>query len=159
MTIETAAATEVWSGRTFAFSKAAGADQTLPENQDRITPLVWITRGSTRGIFNIQSEGAYVTNVSPADTDWATGDAVDFASLVFQPWENWANSNPPGTVGVNAAVHLITEDIYIDIVFDAGAPRARAGVSAWNHGDPGASGRPRHPRMVRLERRIRTSVA
>jgi hypothetical protein len=113
-----AAATQIWSGRTFAFSKAPFANPNLPANQDRITPLVWITRANTMGIYNIKSETAYVHNVSPAGTEWATGDAINHASLTFQDWENWTGNNPPATIGVNACVHLISEDIYLDIVFD-----------------------------------------
>lgn len=114
-----ARATQVWSGRTFAFSKAANADFTLPTNQDRITPLVWITRASTMGIFNIAQEAAFTMNLSPKDTEWATGDAVNHASLTFKTWQQWTGNNPPGTVGVSAVVHLITDDVYLDIVFDS----------------------------------------
>jgi len=112
-------ATQVWSGRTFAFSKAANADFTQAINQDRITSRVWITRGNTMGIFNIEQESAFTMNLSPKDTEWATGDAVNHASLTFQNWQVWSNNNPPGTVGVNAVVHLITDDIYLDIRFDS----------------------------------------
>ncbi len=112
-------ATQLWSGRTFAFAKAANADFTQAANQDRITPLVWITRGSTMGIFNIAQESAFTMNLSPKDTEWATGDAVNHASLTFKTWQVWTGNNPPGTIGVNAVVHLISEDIYLDIVFDS----------------------------------------
>jgi hypothetical protein len=112
-------ATQVWSGRTYGFSKAPYADPTQPENQDRITPLVWITRGTIQGIYNIKVESGYVRGVSPSGTEWATGDAVDYASLTFRPWEAWTGNNPPATVGVDAVVHLIVEDIYIDIRFDS----------------------------------------
>ncbi len=114
-------ATEIWSGRTFAFSKAARANPTLAANQDRITPYVWITRGSTMGLYNAYTEGFYTGFVSPDGTEWATGDAVNYGSLLFQPWENWVASDPPASVGVNAVVHLIVEDIYVDIVFDSWA--------------------------------------
>lgn len=121
-----ALATEVWSGRTLTFSKADFATWTLPENQDRITPNVWITRADTRGIFNIAVETAFTTG-SPAGTAWATGDAVNHASLTFTDWRTWAQSFPPGTVGVNAVVHLITDDIYIDIRFDSWSQMASGG--------------------------------
>lgn len=113
-----ARALEVWSGRTFFFSKADFADWTQAANQDRITPRVWITRKDTQGIFNIFLETGY-TSASPTDTEWATGDAVNHASLTFLPWVQWASNNPPATVGVNAVVHLITDDIYVDIRFDS----------------------------------------
>ena len=112
-----AGATQVWSGRTYRFAKGAFGDPNLPANQDHITPLGWITRGNSQGIYNRATEALYTHNVSPAGTAWATGDAVDYPALRFAPWEVWALANPPGTVGVNAVVHLIAEDIYVDIVF------------------------------------------
>jgi hypothetical protein len=112
-------ATEIWSGRTFTFTRAANVDYTLAQNQDRITPLVWITRPGTQGIFNIHSEAGYTQSVSPAGTEWATGDAVNHASLTFKPWQQWCGSNPPASVGTNAVLHLIAEDIFIDIRFDS----------------------------------------
>jgi hypothetical protein len=114
-----AAATQIWSGRTFAFSRAANANPTLAANQDRITPLVWITRGGTQGIYNIKSEAAYGAYYSPAGTEWATGDAVNYGSLSFSDWQTWSSANPPSTLGVNACLHLIAEDIYLDIRFDS----------------------------------------
>jgi len=116
-TAEQASATEVWSGRTFSFTKLDGADWTLAENQDRITPNVWITRQNYQGIFNIAVEPGYVFG-SPTGTEWATGNAVDHASLTFANWVTWAAGNPPGTVGVDAVVHLIADDIYCDIRID-----------------------------------------
>ena len=113
------AAPQIWSGRTFAFAKAAGSNPSLAANQDRITPLVWITRGATQGIYNINSEAAYSHFLSPAGTEWATGDAVNHGSLTFADWETWSGGNPPSTVGVNACVHLIAEDIFVDIKFDS----------------------------------------
>jgi hypothetical protein len=109
------AATEVWSGRTLFFEKPPGADWTQPENQDRITDNVWITRAALKGIFNIAQEEEYFNGTSPVDTEWATGDAVDYESLEFQAWEFWHDANPPSSLGVDAVVHLITDDIYIDI--------------------------------------------
>jgi hypothetical protein len=113
----TALATEVWSGLDFEFSKAPFADWTLEENQDRITDAVWITRKNTQGIFNIAQEDSYAFFSSPADTEWATGAAADYESLTFTDWQTWAGSSPPSTVGVDAVVHLISDDIYVDIMF------------------------------------------
>lgn len=113
-----APALEVWSGRTHFFSKPDFADWALPENQDRITDDVWITRKNTQGLFNIAQETGYVAT-SPAGTEWATGNAADHASLTFQPWVQWAQNSPPATVGVDAVVHLIADDIYLDIRIDS----------------------------------------
>lgn len=131
-------ATEVWSGRTYGFTKAPFGDVNLPANQDRISPLVWITRGGSLGIYNIHDEAGYTHNVSPAGTEWATGDAIYHASLTFAPWEIWAQANPPATLGVPAVVHLIAEDIYVDISFDLWGAGASGGTFAYRRGLPPA---------------------
>lgn len=131
-----ASATEVWSGRTFGFAKPPFGNPSLAANQDRITPQVWITRGNNHGIYNIKQESAYTRDYSPKDTEWATGDAVNHASLTFQPWELWNAQFPPGMVGVNACVHLISEDIYIDIIFDSWASGSSGGAFAYRRGLP-----------------------
>ena len=113
---QVAAAQQVWTGLDFEFQKTDYADWTLPENQDRITEVVWITRANTRGIFNAAQENSYNAS-SPADTQWATGSASDYQNLTFTTWFNWVESHPPGTVGVEAVVHLVSDDIYIDIMF------------------------------------------
>lgn len=113
-----ARALEVWSGRTFVFTKADFADWTQAANQDRITNSTWLTRKDSQGLFNFAGEPGFGVG-SPAGTEWATGNAVNHASLTFQSWRDWSAFNPPGTVGVNAVVHLIADDIYVDIRFDS----------------------------------------
>jgi hypothetical protein len=73
------------------------------------------------GIFNAFSEASYSHFLSPVGTQWATGDAADYETLPFADWETWALAlgGPPAMVGLNACVHLINEDIYLDIVFDS----------------------------------------
>jgi len=110
-------ATEIWSGRTFGFAKNPFGNPALPQNQDRISPTVWITRASSKGIFNAALETSYAHDVSPKNTEWATGDAVNHAALTFAPWEVWNLMDPPSFVGVNACMHIIDADIYLDIVF------------------------------------------
>ena len=121
------AAQTVWSGLTFSFTKAS-ADPTLPANQDRITDNVWLTRDVVAGIFNINQETAYAIE-SPADTEWATYlnndgefDATDWASLTFENWitaygGQGSQELPARLTGGNAVVHLITDDVYLDLQF------------------------------------------
>ncbi len=112
----------LWNGPPLTFSKPARSDWTLPQNQDRITPLVWLTRANTQGIFNIAIEPSYTTVSSPLGTEWAYGTTADFASLIYKNWEAWTGgpgSGPPSTLGKDAVVHLIDEDIYVDIKFTA----------------------------------------
>jgi hypothetical protein len=114
----------VWNGPPITFSKPGSADPTQPANQDRITANVRITRGGTQGIYNAKSESLFTHDFSPADTEWADGSAAAHASLTFTDWNTWAkvvHAGPPTTVGVPAVVHLITDDIYIDISFTSWA--------------------------------------
>jgi len=107
----------IWTGTTTTFTKVNNADWTLEANQDRITNNVWITRANNGGIFNIVTEADYTGSSSPADTEWAIGTTANIGSLTFQNWEDTSGSNPPSLVNQDMVVHLITEDIYIDIKF------------------------------------------
>jgi hypothetical protein len=122
----------VWSGFDVQFSKALFADPTLPENQDRITNSVWITRGTNQGLFNASSELGFTDGVSPQNTEWATalipanaGEAIaatNWADLTFDDWVNayggsGTQMRPSRLLNNNAVVHLITEDIYLDLRF------------------------------------------
>jgi hypothetical protein len=118
-TVSRGAAT-VWDGPPITFGKAPLTDWTLPQNQDRITPDVWLTRADTQGLFNIKTESFYTHLLSPAGTEWAFGTTANFASLTYTNWEAWTGgspSGPPSVVGRNAVVHLIAGDIYADIKF------------------------------------------
>jgi hypothetical protein len=131
-----ALALEIWSGRTHTFEKVDYADWTLPENQDRLTDRVWLTRANSHGIFNIAHETLYAPHVSPQDTEWATGDAVNWASLTFTDWQTWTANIPPNTIGVDAVVHLITDDIYVDIRFESWTAAALGGGFRYIRGVP-----------------------
>jgi hypothetical protein len=113
-----AAAMTIWTGPRVTFTKEDFADFNQPENQDRLTDNVWITRMNTQGIFNIKTELAFsAVTGSPADTEWAFGTTDDIGALTFANWRTWALNNPPATVGQDAVLHLITDDIFIDIKF------------------------------------------
>ncbi len=130
----------VWTGPPTTFTKAAGADPTLPANQDRITPNVWITRAGTTGIYNAKSETSFTHAVSPAGTEWANGTITNYASLTYQSWEPWtggAGGGPPSTVGRAAVLHLISEDIYMDIKFTSwGSGAFGGGAFAYQRSTP-----------------------
>ena len=114
-------AATVWNGPIITFSNAPGSNPALPANQDRMTPNVWITRGSTEGIYNIAKENNFTKFFSPADTAWAFGALSNYASLTYTDWEDWFGGpiagGPIVTVGKPAVVHLISDDIYLSIDF------------------------------------------
>ncbi len=112
-------AATIWDGPVITFSETT-TDTTLPMNQDRITDNVWITRGASQGIFNAKTETFFTHFLSPTNTAWADGTLADFASLTYTDWNTWAKNihgGPRGTVGVDAVVHLISDDIYLGIKF------------------------------------------
>ncbi len=124
----------VWDSGSLTFTKANGANPVLPANQDQITANVAITRGNNQGLYNAATETFYTDFLSPADTEWALGSASNFANLTFQDWESTApNSSPPDYVGQPAVLHLITDDIYIDIIFNSWAVGRQGGMGGFSY--------------------------
>ncbi|NAS32790.1 hypothetical protein GTQ40_17560 [Flavobacteriaceae bacterium R38] len=105
----------IFNGPKMIFQKTNFSDFMLEENQDRITDNVWITRGNDRGLLNIRQEERFENNFSPEDTEWAIGTTADIESLEFMNWQDAVNSVPPNAINVDYVLHLISENIFIDI--------------------------------------------
>jgi hypothetical protein len=106
-----ASAATVWTGPRITKSNADGPDQ--------MTALVALMRGSSQGLYNSVQEAGFTHFLSPKDTEWADGTTAN-ANLSYTDWDTWAKTihgGPPSTVGVNAVLHLKTDDIYLDIKF------------------------------------------
>ncbi|MCX6905597.1 MAG: Ig-like domain-containing protein [Verrucomicrobia bacterium] len=115
-------AATVWTGPLITFTRAANADPTQAANQDRITANTWLTRGASQGLYNAKTETSFTHYSSPANTRWANGTIANYASLTYYDWNTWAktvNGGPPYTIGKDAVLHLLTEDIYLAIKFTA----------------------------------------
>ena len=122
----TAEAADVWDGPPVVFSIPSG------DNTDRITGDVWITRGLNAGIYNSRIE-SFFRDDSPQGTRWAfeglngnpsggAFSAANYAGLTFAPWLESlggpATQLLPQRITQNAGVvHLVAEDIYLDIQF------------------------------------------
>ncbi|MDH5366146.1 MAG: choice-of-anchor D domain-containing protein [Cyclobacteriaceae bacterium] len=107
------------ANKTIAFSKAGYADWNLPENQDRITENVWLTRGDQRPLFNIAVEPSS-NGSNPADTEWALGSTASVGPGDYGTFRNLRNQIPNGFDGLpgqTVSLHLISEDLYYDITF------------------------------------------
>ena len=105
-------AATIWNGPVVSESNATEPDQ--------ITANVWLTRGGSQGLYNAATETGFTHFLSPDDTEWADGTTANYNSLSYTDWNTWAKTihgGPPNTVGVNAVVHLISDDIYINITF------------------------------------------
>ena len=120
----------IWTGATLTFTKSSGGDPTLASQQDAITDNVKITRGNAGGqIYNIVTEAAANSSVSPAGTEWALGTVDDIANLTFEPFRAATGGKPKDVVGQNMVLHLITDDVYISIKFTSWATGKAGGVA------------------------------
>lgn len=118
-------ASTLWTGPAIIY-KQPTPDPTQVSNQDRITPVVWLTRASSKGLFNAYSETSAGT-LSPTNTEWAFGTITNYASLPFTNWLAMLNGQSPTTlVGKQLVLHLISEDIYISFE-----------MTAWSSGNTG----------------------
>jgi len=107
--------TVIWTGASLTFSKDNNTDSTLPENQDRITENVWITRDDGGGqIYNIASETGAVSATSPAGTLWAIGTTEDLQNLTFDTFRGTLDK-PKDNVNVDLVMLLEEDNIAIDI--------------------------------------------
>jgi glucose/arabinose dehydrogenase len=107
-------AATIWTGAPINFTNTVAA------NIDQLTPSVGLTRGASQGLYNATTEAGFTHFFSPQNTEWANGTTANYAALSYTDWNTWAktvNGGPPFTVGLNAVLHLISEDIYIDIKF------------------------------------------
>ena len=119
----------LWRGTATTFNKSDGSNPNLEENQDRITENMWITRGNTGGqIFNIAINNSADKTESPVGTEWAIGTLDELESLTFDYFRN-AISRPKTVVGKNLVLHLIEDDIYINVKFTSWSQGKRGGFS------------------------------
>ncbi len=115
----------IWRGPKITFTKADNADWNLAANQDRITDRVSITRKDASGIFNIlvESDSGGNTGTSsdprPTDTEWAYGTTANYTSLTYQDLSDLIETGEFINIvdDRNMVLHLVTDDIYIDIKF------------------------------------------
>ena len=114
-----------WTGPKLTFQKQGSDDPLLEANQDRITDLVWLTRGSDNVLFNAKTQTGVTLESqgygSPEDTEWAAGTTADISTLTFTDFKSAAPKNNLGTpqvkqmAGNDYVLHLITDDVYIDV--------------------------------------------
>lgn len=128
ITVSVVKAPVIYTGPDLTFTKSDNADPTQAANQDRITDNVWITRGNEGGqIYNAKTESSASQNTSPADTEWAIGTTANLESLTFDTFRN--TIKPKTVVGENLVLHLITDDVYIDIRFTSWSQGKAGGFS------------------------------
>ena len=68
-------------------------------------------------MYNIKSESGYSRSNSPFDIEWAYGTTANYASLTYSSWEVFNSSLPFTMLDQDIVLHLITDNIYIDLKF------------------------------------------
>lgn len=107
----------IFTGDKITFTKENGADPTDPANQDRLNDDVIITRGNSGGqIYNIAQESEFNKDNSPIGTEWALGTSTDIQSLSFGKFRATVG-DPKSVVGKDLVLHLLEEDVYVDVKF------------------------------------------
>jgi Secretion system C-terminal sorting domain len=121
----------IWTGATMTFTKSDSADWTKEENQDRLTDSVWLTRAHTQSMFNIVAEASYTSFLSPAGTEWSFGTTADMDTLTFENFQLANGGKPQKMINKDMVLHLIADDIYIDIKFTSFSGGGPAGGFAY----------------------------
>ena len=99
------------------FTKEDSADWTLPENQDRITDNVWITRKHNQSLFNIAQETGYSGGAgSPVGTLWAGTSTADAQDEDFVSFVEMHGGNPQSMINDTISLHLPESGKYFDVV-------------------------------------------
>ena len=135
LTINLVSAQTIWTGQKLTFTKTNNSNGGLEANQDNITDLVRLARGNDNVLYNAITQTAAPTNGynSPLDTEWAEGTTADISTLIFTDFKSAAPTTSSGAVrvkdmvGRNYVLHLMTDDIYIDLK-----------MLAWGTGSQGA---------------------
>ncbi len=134
MSMDTTQGPTIWTGATLSFSKANGSDPSAEANQDRLTDNVWITRGNNGGqIYNAVEESSYNKTNSPVGTEWAIGEVEDWESLSYGKFR--ATVNPKDVVGLRLVMHLLEDDVYLQVEFTNWS-QGKAGGFAYNRSSP-----------------------
>jgi len=103
---------------TVVFTKPDFSDWTLPENQDRISANVWITRKHNQSIFNIAQEDGYsgaagsATGTLWANTAAGAGGAGNYTNFV-----GMHGGSSQSIINDTISLYLPQDSLYFDVVF------------------------------------------
>ncbi|MEL6123340.1 MAG: hypothetical protein AAFQ02_05250 [Bacteroidota bacterium] len=121
----------VWNGPLIDFVKLDGVDPTLDVNQDCLTDNVCLTRGISGSIFNAVSQFSSADN--PTGTEWAFGTTAELDQLTFQGFQATHGRQSPSVIGRDMVLHLIEDDVYLDIKFNSWARRKDNGEGGFSY--------------------------
>ena len=103
---------------TVVFTKADSADWTLPENQDRISANVWITRKHNQSIFNIAQEDGYSgASGSPIGTLWVDTTTAAAEAGSYTNFVGMHGGSPQSIINDTISLYLPQDSLYFDVIF------------------------------------------
>jgi len=129
----------IWNSANIDFAKGSGVDWTLEENQDRITNNVWITRKDQGPVFNIFTYSGHSS--SNNDIEWAYGTTANYSTLTYYTdIKDLTDSSMPSIVDKDVVLHLLVDNIYLDMVFSSWGSDDGGTFSYTRASEAGASG-------------------
>ncbi|MBL7766736.1 MAG: T9SS type A sorting domain-containing protein [Chitinophagaceae bacterium] len=106
----------IWNGINTTFTKTAAGQQ------DCITPQTCLTRG-TSVIYNAicQTVNGSVGCIyaGPCNTEWAYGSLANYSTLTYDELYNVNGCFPNSMIGNPLVLHLINENIYLQVTFNS----------------------------------------
>ena len=119
----------IWSGNIKTFTKNDDVDSNIAENQDRLTPNVWITRDNDGGqIYNTAKESSADKSNSPIGTEWANGSLDQLSTLKFDSFRSTVDK-PKDVIDKELVLHLTEDDIYLTVKFKSWSQGKKGGFS------------------------------
>lgn len=131
-----------WTGTNISFyNPGDGATDILTAN-------VILARGTVSGgLYNAANETNATVGISPAGTEWGFGTLAAYMSnhtnVTFTSCELEQGFRPPSFVGTNFVVHLITNNIYLQLTLTSwGTMGGGPTIDSYTRSTPSAAGPP-----------------
>lgn len=122
-TVSTSAHT-FWTGQTVAFSHPAASsivdELTTNHVGADFTNNVWLTRGTSKPLYNAAAEPGWNGLTSPVNTLWAvaSGPLTNANTLTYDTFANVVGqpgNSPSFSVGQTFFVYIVSDDIYLQL--------------------------------------------
>lgn len=104
---------DLGTSEPITFTKKDFADPRLPENQDRVSQGIWLTRDFKRGLYNAAVDSAFDDDFTPSNTLWSNTNTAN--SEDYDVWINAMDGGPRDYIGVVTSMYATEEDRYFDI--------------------------------------------
>jgi len=132
ITVLPGVASTFWTGSTISFTHDAFSstvdELTTSHVGSDSTNNVWLTRGTSKPLYNAAAEPAWNGTTSPVNTQWATNFGafpVTLANTNVLQYDTFDNvvgqpgNTPENSVGGTFFVHIISDDIYLELTLTA----------------------------------------